>query len=295
MPIPGSGTLRVSCINAELGRTATTANSYFAGSSIPLPYSLFGLGNQFGVLNQSAPHSMSEWYGYNSVVTSCLLLYVNAAVPQSYAGSGTTWSDLSVNANNATLINGPTYSSVCGGAITFDGVNDYGTFSNSIKGANTDSFTLSAFARVASFNPSKGYVTIARGFDQSGAYYEGWSMFLAFTGCGKAQLGITTTSPSIASYTVTGSTTATANNWYQLTGVWTAGSSLAVFMNGAFQACVSNTTTNLRNSTNGFVLGSVGVSAFYDTTIANAMAYNRALSGTEILQNYNALKGRFGL
>lgn len=294
MPLPGSGALRISCINGELSRTANAADSYLAGSSVPLPFSLFGLANQFGCINLSSPHRMSEFYGYTAIPRSNLLTYVNAGVPTSYAGSGTTWNDLSGCGNNATLINGPTYSSTNGGSITFDGTNDYATFSNSIKGANTDSFTLSAVARVSSVDPSKGHVFIARGFDQAGAFSEGWSMFLAFTGTGRSQLGITTTSPNIASYTVTGTTTVSANTWYYVTGVWNAGLYLAIYLNGTLEGCVSNTSTNLRNSANGFVLGSVGVSAFYASSIGSAQAYNRVLSASEITQNYNALRARFG-
>jgi hypothetical protein len=60
-----------------------------------------------------------------SIVTSGLVLCLDAANPKSYPGSGTTWTDLSGNGNNGTLVNGPTYSSVNGGSIVFDGSNDY--------------------------------------------------------------------------------------------------------------------------------------------------------------------------
>ena len=63
---------------------------------------------------------------YNSrIVTDGLALCLDAANSKSYPGSGSTWTDLSGNGNNATLTNGPTYSSANGGSIVFDGVNDY--------------------------------------------------------------------------------------------------------------------------------------------------------------------------
>ena len=63
MPLPSSGEIRVSQINTELGRTSNTANSNFAGGTTPQTGSLFKLGEAGGI-NQTAPHAMSEWYGY---------------------------------------------------------------------------------------------------------------------------------------------------------------------------------------------------------------------------------------
>jgi hypothetical protein len=37
------------------------------------------------------------------------------------------------------------------------------------------------------------------------------------------------------------------------------------------------------------------VTSFIDAKISTTQIYNRALSATEVLQNYNAQKGRFGL
>lgn len=232
-------------------------------------------------------------YNNKNIVRSGLVLYVNAGISDSYPGSGTTWTDLSGNSNNATLLNGPTFSAASGSSITFDGSNDYATFSNSIKGSNTDSFTIATMAKFPALNV--GRITMARGFDQAGAYSEGWNLYLAFSSINQAQFGITTTSPSIASYTVSGTTTLSANTWYYLTGVWTAGSSLKIYLNGVLENTVSNTSTSLRNSTNGFVLGAVGVSAFYNSTIGTAQAYNRVLTQAEILQNFNAQRRQFGI
>ena len=65
----------------------------------------------------------------SGIVSSGLLMHLDAGNSSSYSGSGTTWSDLSGNGNHATLINGPTYSSADGGALDFDGSNDYATAS----------------------------------------------------------------------------------------------------------------------------------------------------------------------
>ena len=82
------------------------------------------------------------------IVTDGLVFAVDASNKKSYPGSGTTWSDL-VGSNNATLDNGPTYSSSNGGGIVFDGSDDHVDFAeNSMSYPNTNSdFTLSMFLK----------------------------------------------------------------------------------------------------------------------------------------------------
>jgi hypothetical protein len=61
----------------------------------------------------------------NDFPTSGLQLYLDAGNSSSYSGSGSTWTDLSGNGRNATLVNGPTYSSSNGGILNFNGVDEY--------------------------------------------------------------------------------------------------------------------------------------------------------------------------
>lgn len=70
MAIPGSGPISMSMFNVELGRVSNTSNSSLAGGSTPAVGSLFYLANQSGSLNQTPPHSMSEWYGYSITTTT---------------------------------------------------------------------------------------------------------------------------------------------------------------------------------------------------------------------------------
>ena len=56
------------------------------------------------------------------IVTNGLVLFLDANNTNSYPGSGTSWYDLSGNGNTGTLTNGPTFSSVNGGTIVFDGI-----------------------------------------------------------------------------------------------------------------------------------------------------------------------------
>lgn len=72
MAIPGSGAISMSMFNTELGRASNTANSSLAGGTTPAVGSLFWLGGQSGSLNQTAPHAMSEWYGYTATQTDTI-------------------------------------------------------------------------------------------------------------------------------------------------------------------------------------------------------------------------------
>ena len=85
------------------------------------------------------------------------------------------------------------------------------------------------------------------------------------------------------------------NEWGYLTGVWQSGVALSVYFNGNLVTRTVSGNVNLRSSTEGWLLASITTGAFYNIKIANATIYNRALSASEISQNYNALKSRFNL
>jgi hypothetical protein len=78
MSIPVSGPLSMSMFNTEMGRASNTADSSLAGGSTPSVGSLFWLANQSGSLNQTAPHAMSEWYGYTTMPVYSFYAYVDA-------------------------------------------------------------------------------------------------------------------------------------------------------------------------------------------------------------------------
>jgi hypothetical protein len=60
-----------------------------------------------------------------SIVTDGLQTWVDAGNPLSYPGSGSTWTDLSGNGRNYTLVNSPTFTTLNGGALIFNGIDEY--------------------------------------------------------------------------------------------------------------------------------------------------------------------------
>jgi len=221
------------------------------------------------------------------IVTDGLVLYLDAGNGKSYSGTGNTWFDLTSQNNNGTLTNGPTYSSNNKGVIVFDGTNDNIVVSNISNFNQTTGITVSsmiyATAKIGSYDTfiSK-YTNVDSGTD-------GLKWILRMENY------------KVVWYTNTGSfssvysnATISLNQWYYLTGVFN-GSQRLLYINGILDNSNSTTGTLINNSLTPVRLGSSGIGEYFKGNIATATIYNRALSNSEILQNYNAIKGRFNL
>jgi hypothetical protein len=237
-----------------------------------------GLDERGKVLSQPAP----------PLITTGLQLYYDAGNVSSYSSPFTTWNDISGNTGrNATLINNPTFNAGNGGSIYTDGLNQ--SAQTSYTGSATDSYTFSAWFKNDNFSESK-YI-LGRGRDGEG---NGWSLQLQLNTAGKVSAGVVPTVPSTVGLAVNGTSTLALNTWYYITGVWTAGQSIKVYVNGSLEGTTTTSGTSLRTSTNGWWIGSISPSFFTSGYNAVAQVYNSALSTAEILQNFNADKTRFG-
>ena len=231
-------------------------------------------------------------YGPN-VVTDGLVLYLDAANPRSYVSGSTSWNDLSRQGNNGTLVNGPTFSGANGGSIVFDGVNDYASF-NFQNGSSTAN-TVEMFFRWRS-NNNKGMFV---GFNS----YDIWTLGgrLGFNTGASDVYGIS--SSRVTALNLIGTSN---SNWHHYVFVFTN----QVINNKMYintsqeilsqQASPPLGTTNLtaqRTFPSMVTLSGWNNSNSYEINGEYAMVriYNRELSQSEILQNYNATKSRFGL
>lgn len=222
-----------------------------------------------------------------AIVTNDLQLYLDAANPTSYSGSGSTWRDLSGNNNHATLVNNPTFNAGNGGSIYMDGNNQY--VSSSYAGAATESYTYSVWFK--NNNNSEPKYLLTRGRDNNG---NGWSLQVQINEFRIATAAVVPTVPVTEGLIVSGTSTLADNSWYYVTAVWKAGESLKVYVNGILEGTTVTSRTNLRSSANGWVIGSVSNSIFTSGYIAVAQVYNRVLSDAEIMTNFNSVKSRFG-
>jgi hypothetical protein len=215
------------------------------------------------------------------IVTDGLVLCLDAGNSKSYPGSGTTWTDLSRNSNNGTLTNGPTFNSTNGGNIVFDGVDDY----VSTTRTSTTSFTWVAWFRTNVV--SSGFKNILSVRTPS---YMLMLMDDDTSNMGFWASDTLTTGPSL---NMTG---ISVNVWYHATFV-REGNSITngykTYLNGSFRGSAN---TGTWSSSDPIIIGGrTDATQFFNGNIAAIQIYNRALSAAEILQNYNATKGRYKL
>jgi len=226
------------------------------------------------------------------IVTDGLVFYVDAGNGNSYPGSGTTWSDL-VGNNNGTLTNGPTYDSGNGGSIVFDGTNDYTDFGNTLPIDGTSAGTVSIWAKT-----SASTSLLFTKYDTSGS--NSTAFYIAVVS-GAARM-FSGTQSNYRYYTTT-ATPIGSNNWANIVFTYDNFSTdLKCYIDGAAYSTgqISNGTapTSIVPQVSGINWKTTSITTgsgtnYYQADIANISAHNRALSATEILQNYNALKNRF--
>ena len=223
---------------------------------------------------------------YNSrVVVEGLVLALDAGNSKSYPGSGTTWTDLSGRGNTGTLTNGPTYSSANGGSLVFDGSNDYVSTSASSSLGKSINYTTSAWVKYSDVG------------------YTSWMMIcdsIDYGVGGGYMMWISSDSPAtgklLASYDGSwqyGTVRIPPNTWTHIT-ISKNNNQLSFYINGLFDV---TRTYNFNSSTSstavdiGYSSRNVGYPV--NGNISQVSIYNRALSATEIQQNYNALKSRY--
>ena len=231
------------------------------------------------------------------IVTDGLVFCVDAADKRSYPGAGTTWTDLSKNRNNGTLVNSPTFDSANGGSIAFDGANDRVDLSTTLVSStaytvscwfscNDVAFAGALFGFGTNANNSQNiYLYGAAGFCSmpagGGFGYNNWNCDCwGFSGANAILRG-----------TGFHHLVATFNNANVLANkIWLDGEAKAMSNVGQNNANDSEPlSNNFRLGCNGWNLST----AFWNGNIASCAIYNRILSDTEVRQNYLATKGRF--
>jgi len=224
------------------------------------------------------------------IVTDGLVFAVDAANKKSYPGSGTTWTDLA-GSNDGTLTNGPTFDSGNGGSIVFDGSDDYVTVSaTNFNTVLTDAITLETFINLSS---TSGYQQIGGGQDNTLYRYTAAFNWNQVGEPNKLGFDLEAANGQVR---LVSTSTYTSNSWLHLIGTYD-GSTAKFYVNNILEDTDTGTSGNI-NDFDGFILGrDINFSAgrVLNGKMACYKVYSRALSPTEITQNHNALKSRFGL
>lgn len=225
---------------------------------------------------------MATQFAFGKISINGLVLSLDAADRNSYPGSGTTWRDLSGNVNNGTLTNGPTFNSANGGSIVFDGVDD--------KVQTSYGPQLGDFTVIAWFKSTGGTLDYNRVVDTD--YINGLWIGRNSTNANSWGGGVLESSSPYGRYI-----TLTDNQWHMITSR-RQGTTHTIYGDGTTNS-TSGTVSATLLSTTAFAFGAWSSAA--STTqrltgnIASVSIYNRALTTSEIQQNYNAQKARFGL
>lgn len=217
-----------------------------------------------------------------ALVTNGLSIYYDAGVAASYPGSGTTWTDLSGSAINGTLSAGTSYSATNGGSIVFDGVSGKVTFPNSTV-TTTSGVTVDIWFKTSS---TTKYQDIFDTADSTGIWMA--TNFSPATQTIMAGFNTLTGYMTYSNYQ--------ANTWYQVT-LAGSGTSNILYINGVQQATASQTVATsvpLNTARIGQVDGD-RAAEYLVGNVSAFMLYNRQLTASEVTQNFNAFRKRYGL
>jgi hypothetical protein len=201
---------------------------------------------------------------------------------------GTIWSDLSGRGNTGTLINSVGYSNSNSGSFVFDGVDDNIQLSNASNfiSSSQSSITINFWVKTNVTGVYKKiFITGTTGTSSvSGTYFSiGPSPYQVYFGI------ITNNGTQQAIYTTNLSTTQYSN----LCGTYD-GSNIRLYLNGT-QVAIQSQTGNIVNTGIARISGYDNNTEVWNGNISTAQIYNRALTAAEVQQNFNALRGRFGI
>jgi hypothetical protein len=242
------------------------------------------------------------------VVTSGLVLNLDAANTKSYPGSGITWTDLTGNGNTCTLTNGPTFSSGKGGQIVFDGTNDFALYSTSTVADNLANMTVSVWAyynHPVTTGPSYAYVPIVTK-QNSVINGIGWEFDFDSHIVNRQTFAFITQDLNGTRYRVTFGDVPSGAYWANYVATLSGGinNNSILYLNGktvTTQIVNAGTIVSMSNNYKICIAGRDSPNDPADTvkyapvTIGNVSIYNRALTAAEIAQNFNALRGRYGI
>jgi len=216
---------------------------------------------------------------YNpSIVTDGLVFALDAANIKSYSGSGTNVTNISNSNYTGVLNNGVGFSSNNNGVFTFDGSNDYISFvPNDIFNIGTGDFTLLAWHKTSY---KSNYSTIMSLDDGNGTGY------LLYTSINSGVMR-----NWVAGVPKNGNIDICTGVW-NLIGLTRTSGLCTQYVNGVVDTTFTASGV-LQISGRTLSIGQNAGSYYYNGNISTVQIYNRALLQQEILQNFNATKGRY--
>lgn len=235
---------------------------------------------------------------YEPIVTDGLVLNVDAGFDGSYPASGNTWRDLSTTLNNGTLTNSPSFYDNGGGSIIFDATDEWVNLSSTYNSSLVVSaYTIEAFCKLVSApsqNNGAGVLSIGNGSSNAGNYE---LLLTNASGTGGYLYSRLRTSQNNEYTYVPTSIKVNLNYWTHIVSVFD-GVYMRNYVNGVEDGSGSSQASGqtLNQNISSVLIASrhiyPGISPF-PGYISNVRLYNKGLTASEVLQNYNAMKDRF--
>ncbi len=233
--------------------------------------------------------------GGGGIVTSGLVMHLDAGNVSSYPGSGTTWTDLSGSGNNATLVNSPTFNSSNGGSLVFNGSNQYATTAFSFSGRP---FSIETWVR---FTNQNAFQTVV-GQDTSqatplGRFYHQKTDTSGGGGRPLNAFGFALTNTANANVYCYDTSSIVLDTWYQYI-ISVSASQLILYRNGSAITTVNNSDALASGTGNTLIAAGYynnNIVDYLDGRIAISRFYNIAFDASQAAQNLDADRGRFGL
>jgi surface protein len=265
----------------KYGRISTTSVDYvnkYGGIGGAVAY------NQYGASLQAKTYDLVPG----------MALHLDAGDVSSYPGSGTAWTDLSGNGNHGTLNNGIGYTSADGGALVFDGGDDFFVTDSNLDLSDTDKITVQIILK-SSLSDVRISLEHSANWNSNNAF----GLVFGYTG-GKMYV----TDHNQGYNTSLTSSNMIDSNWHffgtTLDRSLGTNNQNVVYVDGVLNdgGTISGQTTDNSGNYGNFPLfiGSrAGSSYFFNGKIAHVLIYKRVLTAAEMQQNFNALKARYGL
>jgi len=234
-------------------------------------------------------------FGGPDIVTDGLVLHLDAANRKSYPGSGTSWNDLSGNNLHAIKTGSPTFGILNGSYCwRFTADNQYFDTDTSIASyLNGSNLTLESFICPETDVTSGDRGTIIHNSNLTGLS-NSYGFYQSFNKSNRKQSNYWYGKNPVG-YHEPGAAMSN-NNWYHLVSVWNGSTGkLYQYLNNIKTSVdTAGTNANIRTYiTIGKERSATGRQ--FAGGISLIKIYNRSLTDIEVEQNYNALKGRFGL
>jgi hypothetical protein len=218
-----------------------------------------------------------------TLVFENLTLRLDAGNSDSYSGSGTTWTDIAGTQQNITLVNSPIYTSGTPAYFTFNGSNQRGSGTGAVLSSTSYTksvwFYLNAYAdnNIVSSATGGHYMFFGNVSDRTKLYAgnSNWTV------------------PDYLSH-LQSTTSFSLNTWYNATITFNTADGMTLYVNGVFDKLYTSVKTAFTGdgSTN---IAAFGTSNLLNGRISKVYCYNRSLTASEVLQNYNYDKSQYGL